>query len=97
MDPLESNGLSVPTPGALIIRIYQVAQQHKVTTSGATYLHFFIRIIAESGLLYLSITLAHFLAWFGTSKFAIDVISVLVSITSFFFYSGIIFANKSYK
>jgi len=41
------------------------------------YFHSVIHIIAESGVLYFPVTLAHLLVWFGSSKFAIDVISVL--------------------
>lgn len=67
-----------PTPaGALILRIYQVVQQCKFAIS-TTHLYFFIRVIAESALLCFSITFAHFLVWFGSSRFAINVIAALV-------------------
>lgn len=62
----------------LIRRIYQAAKECK-SFSSVKYFYFFIRIVAESGLIYVSITLAHLLVWFGTDKFAIDIISVLVS------------------
>ncbi|KAF9450648.1 hypothetical protein P691DRAFT_809931 [Macrolepiota fuliginosa MF-IS2] len=60
----------------LIRRMYKTAKESRVFSS-VEHFHFLIRIIAESGLLYVSITLAHLLVWFGTDKFAIDIISVL--------------------
>ncbi len=41
-----------------------------------------MRSIAESGFIYLSITLAHFFVWFTYDEFAINIISVLVSLIS---------------
>ncbi|KXN82895.1 hypothetical protein AN958_01964 [Leucoagaricus sp. SymC.cos] len=68
--------LNIYATSALIRRIYLTADTCKQIMS-VTHLNLAIRIIAESGLLYLSITLAHLLAWFGQSEFAIDTISVL--------------------
>ncbi|KAF9450665.1 hypothetical protein P691DRAFT_700852 [Macrolepiota fuliginosa MF-IS2] len=62
--------------GALILRIHQVTQQCKFVIS-PTHLYFLIRVIAESGLLCLSITLAHFLVWFGSDDYAVGVIAAL--------------------
>ncbi|KAF9446593.1 hypothetical protein P691DRAFT_761480 [Macrolepiota fuliginosa MF-IS2] len=61
---------------ALIRRIYRTAKSCKYIMSVGR-LHFFIRVVSESGVLYFSITFAHFLSRFGTSKFATNIISVL--------------------
>lgn len=60
----------------LVRRIYLTAEECKDFIS-VRHLHLAIRIIAESGLLNLSITFAHLLVWFGKSIYAINVISVL--------------------
>ncbi|KAF9449770.1 hypothetical protein P691DRAFT_811937 [Macrolepiota fuliginosa MF-IS2] len=60
----------------LIRRIYQTAKKCKFFMS-IEHLHFVIQIISESGVLYFSITLAHFLSWFGKSTFSTTIISVL--------------------
>ncbi|KXN92331.1 hypothetical protein AN958_08562 [Leucoagaricus sp. SymC.cos] len=60
----------------LIRYIYQSAE-HSKTSVSIEYFHFFMHVIAESGVLYFSITIAHFLSWFGDSHFATDIISVI--------------------
>ncbi|KAF9450646.1 hypothetical protein P691DRAFT_700814 [Macrolepiota fuliginosa MF-IS2] len=60
----------------LIRRIYQTSKECRGFAS-VKHLHLLIRIVAESGLLYFSITLAHLVVWFGTNDFAINIISVL--------------------
>ncbi|KAF5364020.1 hypothetical protein D9756_001062 [Leucocoprinus leucothites] len=60
----------------LIRRIYQAAEETKHSGS-VKHLHLAIRIVAESGLLYFSITFAHLLVWFGKEEFAVSMISVL--------------------
>lgn len=59
----------------LIRRIYNTAEHCRFSTS-IEHFHFIIHVIAESGVLYFSITVAHFLSWFGSDKFATDIISV---------------------
>ncbi|KAF9442236.1 hypothetical protein P691DRAFT_681919, partial [Macrolepiota fuliginosa MF-IS2] len=68
--------LNAYASGALILRIHQVAQQCKLAMS-TTHLHFITRVIAESGLLCLSIIFAHLLVWFGKSEFAVDTVAAL--------------------
>lgn len=63
----------------LIRRIYQVATKCDTATSTRQF-RFIIRILAESGLLYLSITTAHFVAWFTTNDVAVQVLSMIVSL-----------------
>ncbi|KAJ3569095.1 hypothetical protein NP233_g5280 [Leucocoprinus birnbaumii] len=61
---------------ALIWRIYSTTEHCRSSTS-TDYFHFIIHAVAESGILHFSITIAHFLSWFGKSEFATDIISVL--------------------
>ncbi|KAJ3565658.1 hypothetical protein NP233_g7488 [Leucocoprinus birnbaumii] len=60
----------------LIRRIYQAAEGIKEHGS-VKHLHLAIRVLAESGLIYFSITLAHLVAWFGTDQYAVSIISIL--------------------
>ncbi|KAF9443759.1 hypothetical protein P691DRAFT_678874 [Macrolepiota fuliginosa MF-IS2] len=61
---------------ALIWRIYRTAQECKFSAP-VEHLHFFIRVISESGFLYFTVTTAHFVSWFGKSLFATDIMSAL--------------------
>lgn len=60
----------------LVRRLHTVAQQ---SAAPSPQLLSIMRILAESGVLYLSITLAHFVALFFNSVLAIRAISALVS------------------
>jgi hypothetical protein len=62
---------------ALSRRIYKTAEEVQRYTS-VKHLRLLIHVIAEPGLLNLSIILAYLVVWFGTDVFAIDVIAVLV-------------------
>ncbi len=66
----------------LIRRIYQVANKCDRATSAKQF-RFVMRILAESGLLYLSIMIAHLVAWFTKDYVAIQVLSTIVSIDRF--------------
>ncbi|KAF9450649.1 hypothetical protein P691DRAFT_773734 [Macrolepiota fuliginosa MF-IS2] len=68
--------LNAYASGALILRIHRVARECGFATP-TRHLHFLIRLFAESGLLCFSINLAHFLVWFGSSTFAIQVIAAI--------------------
>ncbi|KXN92330.1 hypothetical protein AN958_08561 [Leucoagaricus sp. SymC.cos] len=68
--------LNAYSAAVLIRRIYRAAEDFHPHSS-AKHLHFLIRVIAESGLLYLSVTLAHLLIWFGKSDMAINMIGIL--------------------
>ncbi len=63
----------------LISRIYQVATKCDRATSAGQF-RFIMRILAESGFLYLSITIAHLVTWFTKDNVAIQVLSMIVSI-----------------
>lgn len=62
----------------LIRRIYQVATKCDTATSARQF-RFVVRILAESGILYLSITIAHLVAWFTEDNVAIQIFSMIVS------------------
>lgn len=62
----------------LIRRIYQVATKCDRATSARQF-RFIVRILAESGILYLSITIAHLVAWFTEDNVAIQIFSMIVS------------------
>ncbi|KAF9446496.1 hypothetical protein P691DRAFT_183165 [Macrolepiota fuliginosa MF-IS2] len=58
----------------LIYRIHKVAKQTKEFSS-IRNLRYIIRILAESGSLYLSVTLGHSIAWITANDMAIEVLS----------------------
>jgi hypothetical protein len=74
----DSDSLLTVHAAALILRIHGAAQESKEYTS-VKHLNLAIRITAESGLLNFSITLAHFLVWFGREEYPVAMIGVLVS------------------
>ncbi len=48
-------------------------------------LQLLVRILMESGVLYLSVSLAHLLVWFGKNGFAIRMLGTIVSIQNTIF------------
>ncbi|KAF9446498.1 hypothetical protein P691DRAFT_803873 [Macrolepiota fuliginosa MF-IS2] len=60
----------------LIHRIHKVTKQTQGFNSTRNF-RYIIRILAESGFLYLSVTLGHFIAWLTTNAMAIEVLSTL--------------------
>ncbi len=67
----------------LIRRIYQVATKCDRATSAKQF-RFIMRILAESGLLCLSIMIARLVAWFTNDNVANQVLSMIVSMDCFF-------------
>ncbi|KAF9447156.1 hypothetical protein P691DRAFT_761000 [Macrolepiota fuliginosa MF-IS2] len=65
--------------GLLIWRIRQASKKGESVTV-ARQLQYLLRILMESGILYLAISIAHFSAWFAQDNFAIHVIGGLNSI-----------------
>ncbi|KAF9451089.1 hypothetical protein P691DRAFT_663922 [Macrolepiota fuliginosa MF-IS2] len=68
--------LNVYCTGVLIWRIYQVANQSE-ELAAAKQFRFIARSIAESGLISMSISLAHFVVWLTSANFAIEIVRVL--------------------
>lgn len=64
----------------IVRRIYLVARGSKAST-GTLHLRFIMRILIESGALYLATAIAHFVVWFTPNSFAISVISDMVRAT----------------
>lgn len=64
--------------GILIWRIWSASKKGE-NSPAAKQLQFIVRILMESGVLYLTISLAHFLAWFGHDDFAIHILGSIVS------------------
>ncbi|KAF9444031.1 hypothetical protein P691DRAFT_368798 [Macrolepiota fuliginosa MF-IS2] len=62
----------------LIHRIHKVVKQTEGSNSTKNFRHI-IRILAESGFLYLSVTLGHFVAWLTANNMAIEALRTLVS------------------
>jgi len=62
--------------GLLIWQISSVSKRSE-DKSATRHLQFVIRILMESGVLYLSISLAHFLVWFGSSTYAIFILGTM--------------------
>ncbi|KAF9450259.1 hypothetical protein P691DRAFT_847670 [Macrolepiota fuliginosa MF-IS2] len=65
--------LNAYSTGLLIWRIRRVTKEGKSIT-GTKHLQYLIRILMESGILYLAISIAHFFVWFGQDNFAINMI-----------------------
>lgn len=61
-------------------RIYLVTKASKTSVT-VHRLQFTMRILVESGFLYLTTTLAHFVVWFTPNTYAISVISGMVRVT----------------
>lgn len=66
----------------LVRRIHGVSRGSS-TTAVAKQFRFVARGIAESGFLYSSISLAHFAVWFTSNNFAIQMVSLLVSVPTY--------------
>ncbi|TFK34155.1 hypothetical protein BDQ12DRAFT_715432 [Crucibulum laeve] len=64
------------TSTAIIYRIWSVKKEVKSHTS-KNQLRFVMRVLIESGSLYLAITIAHLVVWFTPSTLAIDVVSAI--------------------
>lgn len=61
----------------LIYKIYKASKGAGDETS-TTEFKFVIRVLAESGVLYLSVTIAHFVVWFTTNDVAITIVTAFV-------------------
>lgn len=64
----------------LVKRIYRASVKSEISAAAKQFRLIAISV-AESGIIYMSISLAHFLVWFGYDNFAIQIISILVSFT----------------
>jgi hypothetical protein len=66
--------------GLLVWRVWKTLQHRDSESSNAPpgRLQFLIRILMESGVFFLSISIAHFLVYFGHDNFAIHMIGPLV-------------------
>ena len=62
---------------AITRRLWSIAKDVEGATSTSS-LRFVSRVMAESGVLYLLITTAHFIVWFTPSSVAISVVSTIV-------------------
>ncbi|KAF9442832.1 hypothetical protein P691DRAFT_764843 [Macrolepiota fuliginosa MF-IS2] len=71
--------LNAYSTGLLIWRIRQASKKGENVTVVKQLRHL-LRILMESGVLYLAISIAHFFVWFGQDNFAIHVIGGLNSI-----------------
>lgn len=71
----------------IVWRIYRVAKNSEGSTS-VHQLEFVMRILIESGFLYLAVSIAHFISWWTPDAYAISIIAGIVS-----FLSAIIFEN----
>jgi hypothetical protein len=69
--------------GALIRPIWKASKAGENSTV-SKQLQFLVRILLESGALYLTISLAHFVVWFGQSYFAVLLLGTMVSIFPLF-------------
>lgn len=68
--------------GLLIWKIWQATKTGN--NGGSTkQLQFLIRILMESGILYLLIGLAHFFAWFGRDGFGVALLGTIVSFETY--------------
>jgi hypothetical protein len=74
----DSDSLLTVHAAALILCICGAAQESKEYTS-VKHLNLTICITTESGLLNFSITLAHFLVWFGREEYPVAMIGILMS------------------
>ncbi|KAF9444032.1 hypothetical protein P691DRAFT_737060 [Macrolepiota fuliginosa MF-IS2] len=68
--------LNAYSTSVLIHRIHEVMKQIEGSNSTKTFRHI-IRILAESGFLYLSVTLGHFIAWLTANNIAIEALRTL--------------------
>ncbi|KAF9446494.1 hypothetical protein P691DRAFT_644857, partial [Macrolepiota fuliginosa MF-IS2] len=58
----------------LIYKIYQ-ASKDSGNAASTTEFRFVIRVLAESGVLYMSVTIAHFVVWFTTNDILITIVT----------------------
>lgn len=68
----------------LILRIWKASTKGE-RGSLTRQLQLLIRILMESGILYLSVSLAHLLVWFGQNGFAIRLLGTIVSVHKLLF------------
>ncbi|KAF9477087.1 hypothetical protein BDN70DRAFT_995197 [Pholiota conissans] len=69
----------------IVRRIYRVTKGSKAST-GIRQLEFAMRIIIESGFLYVAVAIAHFVVWFTPNAYAISIISSInISVTGIAF------------
>lgn len=66
-------------PGIVIWKIWATSKEGGNNTA-SKQLQFLVRILMESGILYLSISLAHFFVWFGHVPFAIHMLGAIVGL-----------------
>lgn len=66
----------------IVRRIYLVSKMSRISTS-VDRLRFTMRVLIESGFLYLTTAIAHFVVWFTPNTYAISIISGMVH--AFFF------------
>jgi len=74
-----TTALNAYCTGLLIWRIWKVTRKGDSTFTKR--LQFLIRILMESGILYLSVGLGHLFAWFGRNSFAISLLGTMNSAT----------------
>jgi len=67
--------LNAYTSGFIIYRIWKVAKRSSKYGASAAQIRFVMRVLIESGVLYLSTTIAHFVVWWTPNSFAIGLIS----------------------
>lgn len=61
----------------LIHKIYRATKDAGNETTTSEY-RFVIRVLAESGILYLSVTVAHFVLWFMPDAVAVNILTAFV-------------------
>jgi len=67
--------LNAYTSSFIIYRIWKVAKSSSKDGTSTSQIRFVMRILIESGVLYFSTTLAHFVVWWTTNAFAINIIA----------------------
>lgn len=61
-------------------RIYQVAKESEAFGSSSIHqLEFVVRVLIESGFLYIAVAIAHFVSWWSSISYAIYGLSTIVS------------------
>jgi hypothetical protein len=83
---MQENTIDDEAAGLLVWRIWKTLKSGDAQNSSVTNrLQFLNRILMESGVLYLSISIAHFFVYFGHDNFAIHMIAMIVSLCGFYF------------
>lgn len=65
--------------GLIIYRIWRVANNSAKLGASTDQIRFVMRVLIESGILYLSTTIAHFTVWWTPNNFAIGLVSKIAS------------------